>query len=131
VVVVGADSPTLPPALVIQAFTELEGKAVVLGPATDGGYYLIGSRDPATDLFHDISWSGPKVLAATVARIQKSGRSLALLPPWYDVDTLQDWSMLRGHVHAQRAAGLDPAVPHTEELLETWGQMTIDRFRQS
>jgi hypothetical protein len=42
---------------------------------------------------------------------------LALLPPWYDVDTPDDWNLLRGHVAALRRAGLDPGIPHTEALL--------------
>ena len=42
---------------------------------------------------------------------------LALLPPWYDVDTLADWQVLCGHIAAMRRAGIDPAVPHTEALI--------------
>ena len=52
-----------------------------------------------------------------MARLSDPGWRLALLPPWYDVDTPQDWDLLRGHVAALRRAGADPAVPHTEALL--------------
>jgi hypothetical protein len=54
------------------------------------------------------------VLAQTVARLTDLGLRLSLLPPWYDVDTLDDWRMLCGHLTAMRRAGLDPGVPHTE-----------------
>jgi rSAM/selenodomain-associated transferase 1 len=116
VVAVGADSPTLPIGHVEQAFHELEAADVVLGPATDGGYYLIGCRR-LPPVFDAMPWGGPDVLARTVARLA-GGWRLALLPPWYDVDAPQDWAMLRGHVAALRAAGLDPGVPHTAALLD-------------
>jgi uncharacterized protein len=122
-VLVGADSPTLPVEYVRQAFDELDRADVVLGPAFDGGYYLIGfalgrtGAALANAVFHDIPWSTNRVLETTVGRLSAAGRSLALLPPWYDVDTPDDWALLRGHVAAMRRAGLDPGVPHTEALL--------------
>jgi rSAM/selenodomain-associated transferase 1 len=118
VVLLGTDSPTLPLALIEQAFTELERADVVLGPATDGGYYLIGCAHRVPPIFDDIAWSRSRVLEQTVARLADSGARLAILPPWYDVDTIEDWRMLRGHVAAQRRAGLDPGVPHVERLMQ-------------
>ncbi len=118
-VLVGTDSPTLPLAFLDLAFQELERSEVVLGPATDGGYYLLGCRDRPPPLFDGIPWGGPDVLAATVAQIRAAGLRLALLPPWYDVDTLADWRMLQGHLRALRAAGADPDAPHTENLVQS------------
>lgn len=117
VVLVGADSPTLPIAYVEQAFEELQRADVVLGPATDGGYYLIGCGRRLPPIFEGVEWSSNRVLADTVARLADPSWRLALLPPWYDVDTSDDWMLLRGHVAALRRAGVDPGVPHTEELL--------------
>jgi rSAM/selenodomain-associated transferase 1 len=116
VVVLGSDSPTVPPAYVEQAFAALEQADVILGPATDGGYYLIGCARWLPSVFDGIAWGGPMVLAETIARVAESSGRLALLPPWYDVDTLDDWRMLRGHVAAMRLAGIDPGVPHIEAL---------------
>jgi rSAM/selenodomain-associated transferase 1 len=116
VVVVGTDSPTLPVAMVETALDQLHQADVVLGPATDGGYYLIGCAHRVPPVFHGIGWSSPGVLAETVARLQQASLRLALLPPWYDVDTLDDWRVLRGHLLAMRCAGVDPEVPHTEAL---------------
>jgi len=118
VVLLGTDSPTLPLALIEQAFSELERADVVLGPATDGGYYLIGCAHRVPPLFDGVAWSSSRVLEQTVARLAVAGGRLALLPPWYDVDTIEDWRMLRGHVAAQRRAGLDPGVPHVERLMQ-------------
>lgn len=117
VVLIGADSPTLPVAFVEQAFTELERADVVLGPATDGGYYLLGCARWLPSLFVGLDWGTSRVLADTVARLTDAACRLAVLPPWYDVDTLEDWHLLRGHAAALRQAGFDPGIPHTEALL--------------
>jgi glycosyltransferase A (GT-A) superfamily protein (DUF2064 family) len=118
VVLLGTDSPTIPLAYVEQAFDELERADVVLGPATDGGYYLIGCSRYIPALFEAIPWSTSGVVAETMARLTDPAWRLALLPPWYDIDTLNDWRMLRGHLLALRRAGLDPGVPHTERLAQ-------------
>jgi len=118
VVLVGTDSPTLPLPFILQAFQELERADVVIGPSTDGGYYLLGCGHRLPPLFEGIPWSTSLVLSSTMAALQDSECRLALLPPWYDVDTLDDWRMLQGHVAAQRRAGIDPDVPHTERLLQ-------------
>jgi rSAM/selenodomain-associated transferase 1 len=116
VVLVGTDSPTLPVSFVEHAFAELGRADVVLGPATDGGYYLIGCAGRVPPVFDDIAWGGRSVLAETVARLADPAWRLALLPPWYDVDTLEDWQALCGHLAAMRRSGVDPGVPHTERL---------------
>ncbi len=115
-VVVGTDSPTLPPAFVEQAFEELRHADIVLGPATDGGYYLVGCRRLHPSLFSAIDRGGASVLQQTVERLADPAWRLAVLPPWYDIDDLQDWQMLVGHLAALRRAGIDPGVPHTEAL---------------
>jgi rSAM/selenodomain-associated transferase 1 len=118
VVVVGTDSPTLPVAYVEEAFAVLEEADVVLGPATDGGYYLLGCGPRLPPIFDGVAWSSDRVLAQTVERLRDPAWHLALLPPWYDVDTPGDWAMLKGHVAALRRAGQDPGVPHTAAQLE-------------
>jgi rSAM/selenodomain-associated transferase 1 len=116
VVLVGTDSPTLPAAFVKEAFASLQEADVVLGPACDGGYYLIGCRGRLPPVFDGIAWGSAAVLAQTVARLSDPNWRLALLPPWYDVDTPADWSLLCGHLAALRRAGVDPGVPRTEAL---------------
>jgi rSAM/selenodomain-associated transferase 1 len=114
-VILGSDSPTLPIEFIEQAFAMLTTADVVLGPATDGGYYLLGCGRRLPPIFDGIAWGSGEVLRQTVERLGSAWR-VALLPPWYDVDTLDDWEMLRGHITAMRRAGLDPGVPRTEEI---------------
>jgi rSAM/selenodomain-associated transferase 1 len=117
VVVIGSDSPTLPREFVEQAFEMLKSADCVLGPATDGGYYLIGQRHPGWDLFAGVEWSTNCVLDQTVAQIVKRGIRLALLPVWYDVDTADDWSFLRSHVRALAGAGSSINLEATRRVL--------------
>jgi rSAM/selenodomain-associated transferase 1 len=118
VVVVGSDSPTLPTALIMQAFDQLRDADLVLGPATDGGYCLIGCGRRVPPVFEDIAWGSCRVLADSVARLHDPSWRLALLPPWYDVDTLEDWWLLCGHLAAMRRARIDPGTPRTEALCQ-------------
>jgi rSAM/selenodomain-associated transferase 1 len=85
---VNSDSPTLPMRLVAEAFERLDEPGIdgVLGPADDGGYYLIGLKKPHKHLFADIPWSTPEVLPATLKRATEADLHLVLLEPWYDVD---------------------------------------------
>jgi rSAM/selenodomain-associated transferase 1 len=115
VVLIGSDSPTLPIRLIEQAFEQLQASDLVLGPATDGGYYLIGCGRRLPPIFDGIAWSSAHVLGETVACLDSAWR-LTLLPPWYDVDSLEDWQMLCGHVAALGRAGIDPDVPHIAAL---------------
>lgn len=88
VLTIGTDSPTLPVAYLEEAAEKLEEHDLVLGPAEDGGYYLIGVKEAPHALFEGIEWSTEKVLAQTLARAQALKLSVHLLPEWYDVDDL-------------------------------------------
>jgi len=91
VVLAGGDIPGLRPKIIDQAFKELTSHDFVIGPASDGGYYLIGMKEPQLSVFHDIDWSTDKVFAQTVAAIEKSGKTFATLPTLSDVDYEKDW----------------------------------------
>ena len=95
VVALNADSPTLPAAYLEQAAELLESNDVVLGPAEDGGYYLIGLRRPEPRLFEGIAWSTNQVASQTLARAADLGLTVARLPAWYDVDTPAELERLR------------------------------------
>jgi len=88
VCLLNSDSPTLPNAYLIAAATTLAvpGDRVVLGPSTDGGYYLIGLKGPHRRLFEDVDWSTERVAAQTVARATELCLPVHHLPSWYDVD---------------------------------------------
>ena len=113
VVAVGTDTPTLPLAFVREAFARLdEGADVVLGPADDGGYYLIGLRRLHQSLFEDIPWSTARVFADTADRVERAGLNLATLPGWRDVDTFADLAHL-----AQGFEGATEHAHHTRSRL--------------
>jgi len=101
-VVIGADTPTLPMAWVAEAADALaEGAAdLALGPADDGGYYLIGLRAPCAALFRDVPWSTSEVTRITLERAREAGLSVHLLPPWFDVDTEADLRRLAADLRA-------------------------------
>jgi uncharacterized protein len=88
VALLNADSPNLPTARLIEAARLLESPEdrVVLGPTSDGGYYLIGMKTPHAQLFRDIDWSTPRVGEQTRERAADLGLALVELAPWYDVD---------------------------------------------
>ncbi|MBV8805328.1 MAG: TIGR04282 family arsenosugar biosynthesis glycosyltransferase [Sinobacteraceae bacterium] len=104
VCLVNADSPTLPTSLLIEAITSLQapGDRVVLGPATDGGYYLIGIKHPHRHLFHDIAWSTERVFQQTLERAASIGLEVVTLPPWYDVDDAASLNWLCGELFGGR-----------------------------
>lgn len=90
--IIGSDSPDLPAGYVLRAFELLEqGEAdAVFGPAEDGGYYLLGLRQTCHGIFEDIPWGTPLVLETNLERARGLGLRTALLPAWYDIDTLDD-----------------------------------------
>lgn len=92
IVVIGVDDPSLTRALIDRVFALLESCEYVLGPATDGGYYLLGCRALAYDstVFQDVEWGTPTVLGTTLTRIAALGRTVALLPEHFDIDTAAD-----------------------------------------
>ena len=103
VVLVGSDSPSLPASYIDAGLALLREKEVVLGPSTDGGYYLVGRRKGASRIFQDVAWSTEMVLEQTLARL--GTQTLGLLPPWYDVDTPADAGFLKVHLEALARAG--------------------------
>jgi hypothetical protein len=111
-IVIGSDAPTLPRAVLDAALDRLGSADLVLGPSEDGGYYLIGLREPRPELFADIAWSTPTVFEATMARARACGLRTAILPTWFDVDTGEDLERLEASL---AAAG--SAAQHTRRAL--------------
>ena len=86
VVLVGSDCPDINASYVSEAFERLNDHEVVLGPAEDGGYGLIGVRGAVPSIFQDIAWSTASVLSETCRRLNDIGTDYALLPLIWDVD---------------------------------------------
>ncbi|MBP7273560.1 MAG: TIGR04282 family arsenosugar biosynthesis glycosyltransferase [Saprospiraceae bacterium] len=90
-ILIGSDCPYLTTAGIIDAFEQLSSKDVIIGPATDGGYYLIGMQQAHPQLFKEIAWSTPVVFAQTLTAIHANHFSYSLLPMLSDIDTYNDW----------------------------------------
>lgn len=130
VVVIGSDSPTLPPELIAQAFSLLDDHDVVLGPSTDGGYYLIGAAGRVPPVFDGVHWSTSSVWPQTIGRLEAAGLRYATLKVWYDVDDFEDLRRLHDELascpapdaatkrlrHIVHRAVLSPAVGRRTEL---------------
>jgi rSAM/selenodomain-associated transferase 1 len=119
-ILIGSDSPTLPVEYLERAWRLLEDNDCVIGPAADGGYYLIGLRGSVSDFaapFRDVEWSTAGVLSQTVALLKKHNLSLGLLPVWYDVDSVAAVATLSGHLSALKLTDAATHLPHTERFL--------------
>jgi len=101
VLLLGADSPTLPWSSLLALHDGLTGHDYALGPAEDGGFWGLGLRLWPPGLLDGVPWSDPETGAVTRARLEAAG-SVALAPPWYDVDDPHDLRRLRA----------DPALPY-------------------
>ncbi len=116
VVLVGSDMPHLGPETVAEAFDKLaRGAKLVLGPAEDGGYFLVGARS-VPPIFESIEWGGSGVLVATLERARAAGFAPELLAAGFDVDTAADLERLGGEISAGRVRGLE-ATPAALEWL--------------
>ncbi len=113
VILVGSDIPTLSAASVERAcdLLQRDGCDVVLGPADDGGYYLIGLNGPVEALFSGISWSTSSVLEQTVQKARRLSLRVHLVAGTYDVDVAEDLERLRRDVEG--SAGLRAVRPRT------------------
>lgn len=122
---IDSDSPTLPPAFLRAAVSNLApaGDRVVVGAAEDGGYYLIGLKKTHRRLFENIDWSTSKVLDQTIARAKEIGLPLTVLPSWFDVDdadTLRHLCNEFFHRNGRQPAQSDTIAyraPHTRGYL--------------
>lgn len=91
IVVIGTDCPDVDADVVDQAFDALRDADVVLGPASDGGYYLIGVQRALPVLFDDVPWSSRTTLRTTLYRAAATGLTVVLLNELRDIDTADDW----------------------------------------
>jgi uncharacterized protein len=115
VIAIGVDEPRLSREIVDHAFGLLESCEWVVGPAMDGGYYLVGCRAAAFNpmVFSDMPWGTDSVMSTTLARIREWGHTTALLPARYDIDVIEDLQRF--------AAEFRDAEGELPRLLRSWG----------
>jgi rSAM/selenodomain-associated transferase 1 len=111
-VILGADCPELDSAMLSSAFAALDSRDLVLGPTRDGGYYLVGLRRSAPEIFRGIAWSTGRVLEQTLERARDAGLTHTVLAELEDLDTAEDLVRWIGRAAAGRVAG-----HHTQEAL--------------
>ena len=120
-ILINSDSPTLPASILLEAVDSVHrGDNVVLSPAFDGGYTLIGLSQPHARLFEDIPWSTSDVYRVTLERSREIGLPVVNVPGWYDVDNAVSLHMLEAELAGQRPpfAATDGAeAPATQEFL--------------
>jgi glycosyltransferase A (GT-A) superfamily protein (DUF2064 family) len=104
VVLVGSDVPGLASRHLAAAFDLLEETGVVLGPAADGGYWLVGQRAPGRDLFSCVQWSSERTLEMTRRRLEERGVG------WEEVETLRDLDTVEDLRVILETEGLDPGL---------------------
>jgi len=114
--IIGSDSPDIPIAFVKRAHQKLKHKDVVLGPAFDGGYYLIGLREIVPSIFDGVAWGEKTVLRETLEKVKAGDLAFSLLPPWYDVDDETSLAMLQNMLLAKQIEH-GGRLQHTERVL--------------
>jgi rSAM/selenodomain-associated transferase 1 len=116
--IIGSDLPTLPAEYLQLAAAQLMAldDAVVLGPARDGGYYLVGLRNAHPELFRGVAWSTAAVLSETIGIARGAGLQVSFVPEWYDVDSLED---------LRRAAAQPHHAPRTRDVFARLGEPTL------
>jgi uncharacterized protein len=137
-VVLNSDSPTLPTALLIETAEALgrPGERAVLGPSSDGGYYLLGIKTVHRRLFEDIAWSTERVAEQTRERAREIKLDVHTLPVWYDVDDAAGLRQLRDEMRRPRLArrlrdNFEPNFPAATAALidRLWADGEFDRCR--
>lgn len=118
VVLIGSDNPTLPGEIVQAAATGLDAHDVMLGPSSDGGYYLVAMDRLHPKLFENIAWSTDVVLSQTLARARQQGLRVGLLPGWYDVDTVAELRRLQ-HDLGELPGEVAPATRRALSAMES------------
>ncbi|HEY9162341.1 MAG TPA: TIGR04283 family arsenosugar biosynthesis glycosyltransferase [Desulfomonilia bacterium] len=129
VVLIGSDCPFITPDNIRHSFLKLEACDCVLGPAYDGGYYLIGLKRLCPDIFKDISWGGDTVLEQSLMKAHAHGMSTALLERLHDIDRPQDVELWKNLLR-QSEPGISviiPALNEGEKIVKTLRRLESGR----
>ncbi len=94
VIIIGSDCPHIQQEDIAAASVSLDHHDLVLGPSTDGGYWLVGLKQSRPELFEDINWSTETVLKETLGKAEQAGLSVELLRELEDIDTAEEWERL-------------------------------------
>jgi uncharacterized protein len=118
VLIIGSDSPDLPVGILEEAFKSLDTADAVIGPANDGGYYLVGFRSERfmENAFEGVEWGTERVLACTLDILEEAGWRVHMLPKWRDIDTMDDLKVFF-NVHRTDPAGVSETLDYLRRCL--------------
>ena len=116
-VLIGSDIPQITHEIIADAFAALDNNECALGPAKDGGYYLIGLQIPEQGIFQNIAWGSEIVMEQTLNQLKKLKKNTKLLAPLYDIDTGEDLKQLAFELANKERTS--PDFPH-----HTWQQIS-------
>ena len=123
-ILIGSDSPDLPSTTIEQATILIQQADIVFCPATDGGYTLVGMNRLHANLFDNVAFGSLRTLSQSIDAIQAAGLTCRLLDPWYDVDEVQDLSLLRSRLRTDLS--VRNSCPQTFETLEkNWADIEL------
>lgn len=118
ILITGSDSPQLHPSIFRAALELLDRKRVVLGPTFDGGYYIIGLRNPCPEIFNGINWGSSNVYRETAEILERNEVNWQELELSYDVDTPENLEQLYLEIDTLRLTGENRICYHTEKCLK-------------
>jgi len=112
-IIIGSDSPHLPAKYIEEAYRRLVKNDIILGPSYDGGYYLVGLKEPCLGIFKGVQWSSETVLEDTVKNARFLSKKVSVLKKWYDVDDYVGLNLLKEDLKKDKKA-----APWTRKLLK-------------
>ena len=118
ILITGSDNPQLHPSIFRAALELLSKKQVVLGPTFDGGYYMVGLRNPYPGIFNGINWGGPTVYKETAKILIEDGVDWQELELSYDIDSPENLEQLYMEIDTLRLTGENRICYHTEKCLK-------------
>lgn len=129
VILIGSDSPDLPSVMISEATDRLQQTDIVFCPATDGGYTLVGMKSFHSRLFEGVEFGSPQTLSQSIDAVDAAGLKCQLQTPWYDIDEVQDLSLLRSRLRTDQ--GVRDSCPRTLEALKKCWPAVESVLRQS
>ena len=131
VVIVRSDIPALQPEILEQALESLKSSDLCLGPSKKGGCYLIGIKEPASDVFDEIPWGTPEYFEDTLKIAVNTMLSVSLLEEYTEIDTFADLMVLINYIYQSRQAGGHRIPYHTERWLEENKASLMQSYKSS
>lgn len=106
IIIMGSDSPNLPAKYIREAYRRLVENDIILGPSYDGGYYLVGLKEPCVGIFKGVRWSSETVLEDTVKNARFLRKKVSVLKKWYDVDDYVGLNLLKEDLKKDKKAAM-------------------------